>query len=215
MEDLVLSIATPSEFDLELFQLWVAGKSAEEAFAYKLDFYRKMDYHYGLEFRGSKTLTQFDQADCVRFEVIDQYRAFELLEHFLAQPVLLRSQCLVVLRPEYQSYLIDSYWSVDDSFLREVLNKRLARSRKDLEDAAEITDLNLRSVTRQYDNIKRVFNAYEDPINIIENNLYTFCTKNFLLGPQLARKYACIIFLLVTKFNLTSKKRLLNIDSEK
>lgn len=215
MEDIVLSVSTPLELDLELFQSWISGKSVDEALASKLELYRKMDYKYGLEFRGSKTLNQFDQSDCVRLEVVDQYRAFELLEHFLAQPVLLRSQCLIVLRPEYHNFLIDSYWSVDDSFLREVLNKRLARSRKDLEDAAESTNLYLRSVSRQFDNIKRVFNAYEDPINIVENNLYTFCTKNFLMGPQLARKYACVIFLLVTKFNLTTKKRLLNVDCEK
>jgi hypothetical protein len=212
MDDFLLAVSTPSELDLELFLMWVAGKSSDEAYYSKLELYRKSEFNFRLEFRGTREQYKFEQNEFVRHEVVDQYRSFELLEQFLTQPQSLRSQCLVVIKPEYNPYLIDNYWSVDDSFVKEVLNKKLTRSRKDLEDAAETLHLNLRSLTRQYDNIKRVYNAYEDPINSADDNIYAFLVKNYILGPLLARKYACIIFLLVQKFNLTSKKRLLTVE---
>jgi hypothetical protein len=215
MDDVLLSVSSPSDLDLELFQNWVSGKSEQEACKLKLDYYRKKDVKFHLEFRVPREQHFNDQSDFVKLEVDDQYRAFELLEHSLAQPLLLKTQCLIALRPDYQPFLVDSYWSVDDSFVREILNKRFARSRKDLEEAAESNNLNLRSVTRQFDNIKRVFNAFEDPSNVEDDNLYTFLTKKYLLSPLLARKYACIVFLLISKFNLASKKRLLNVECEK
>ena len=214
MEDFTIAVSTPSDFDLELYLLWVAGNSEEDAFRIKIDSFRKSEITYRLEFRGTNQHHN-EQTEFVKLEVCDQFRAFELIEHFLAHPPLLKGQSLVVLRPDYQSFLLDTYWSLDDSFVREVLNKRLARSRKDLEDAANGCNLNLRSVTRQYDNIKRVYNAYEDPNNTVENNIYTFLTKNYLLSPQVSRRYACMLFLLVQKFNLTAKKRLLNVECEK
>jgi len=214
MEDLILAVSTPCDLDLELYLLWVAGNTEDDAFRVKLDSFRKSDINYRLEFRGPNQ-HQNEQSEFVKLEVHDQFRTFELIEHYLAHPPLLKGQIMVIVRPDYQSFLLDTYWSVDDSFVREVLNKRLARSRKDLEDAANSTDLSLRSVTRQYDNIKRVYNAYEDPNNTVENNIYTFMTKNYLLSPQLSRRYACVLFLLVQKFNLTAKKRLLNVECEK
>jgi hypothetical protein len=214
MDDFILAVSTPSEIDLELYALWVAGKSVEEAYYAKLELWRKAEVSFRLEFRGNaREQFKFEQNEFVRNEVIDQYRSFELLEQFLGQPSSLRSQCLVVIKPEFNSYLIDNYWSVDDIFLKELLNKKLTRSRKDLEDASESFHLSIRSLTRQYDNIKRAYNAYEDPSNAAENNIFSFLTRNFLLGPMLARKYACFIFLLVTKFNFTTKKRLLNVES--
>lgn len=216
MDDFLLAVSTPMELDLELFLMWVMGKTEDEAYYAKLDYWRKAEVNFRLEFRGStRDQFKFEQTDFVRHEVVDQYRCFELLEPFLTHPHSLKNQSLVVIRPEYIPYLIDNYWSVDDTFLKELLNKKLTRSRKDLEDAAETFHLNLRSLTRQYDNIKRVHNAYEDPSNAAEINIYTFLTKHFRLGPMLARKYACAIFLLVTKFNITTKKRLLNVECSK
>lgn len=212
----MLAVSTPSEIDLELYSMWVAGKSVDHAHYSKLEIWKKAEISFRLEFRGgSREQFKVDQNDLARNEVVDQYRSFELLEQFLQQPMSLRNQCLVVIKPEFNSYLIDNYWSVDDVFLKELLNKKLTRSRKDLDEAAEMFRLNVRSLSRQYDNIKRLYNAYEDPVNIAENNIYSFITRNFLLGPILARKYACFIFLLVTKFNFTSKKRLLNVESSK
>ena len=215
MDDFLLAISTPSEIDVDLFLMWVAGKTEDEAFYVKINEYRKSETNFRLEFRGGREQHKYEQSDFVKHEVIDQYRAFEMIEQFLFQPLSLSSQCLMVIQPELYSYLIDNYWSVDDCFLKEILNKRLTRSRKDLEDSAESFNLRIRSLTRQYDNIKRMYNAYEDPSNAAEINIYTFLTTHFLLGPHLARKYGCFIFLLVTKFNLTSKKRLLNVECEK
>jgi hypothetical protein len=214
MEDILLCVSSPPDFDLELFSCYTGGKTADEAFQYKLDLYRKSGTSFGLEFRRpNRDSAQFDQSELLRCEVIDQYRSFQIIEHYLSQPNLLKNQSLCIICEEMQPIVIEKYWSLDDIFVREVLNKRLTKSRKDLEDACDSTGLNLRRVTRQFDNIKHICTAFEDASQ--GNNIYTFIIRNFLLSHQLARKYACIVFLVTTKFNLTSKRRILKVSCER
>ena len=98
---------------------------------------------------------------------------------------------------------------------REILfNKRLNKSRKELEDISDATLLNLRRVTRQYDNVKRILNAFEEACTSQWMNAYTFVTKHFKLNDNQARKYACIIFHIISKFNLTTKRRLQRVSNE-
>ena len=68
-------------------------------------------------------------------------------------------------------------------------------------------------MTRQFDNIRRIYLAVEEGPKF-ECNLLSFCAQQYGLALPLARKYACIIFLLYSRFNLTSKKRLQKLSSE-
>lgn len=215
MEDIFLAAASPPELDMDLFLNWVNGITEEESLHLKLDLCKRSGCHIGLEFTRIIESIALDQTDMMKYEIIDQYRIFELLEHFLSQPLLLKSQCVIVVKSDYQPYLVDNYWSLDDKFVCEVLHKKLAKSRKDLEDASDSTGLNLKTVTRQFENIKRILNAFEDSSSTAGSNIYSFIIRNFLLCPALARKYASIVFLLQSRFNLTSKRRLLTVDSEK
>ncbi len=213
MEEILLCVASPPDFDFELFSCFTEGKTADEAFQFKIEQHRKLNTSYGLEFRRpNRDSTFVDQADLLKCDVIDKYRSFQLLEHFLSQPPLLRNQSLCIIPEDIQISVIEKYWSLDDIFVREVLNKRLTKSRKDMEDACETTGLNIRRVTRQFDNIKNICTAFEDASS---NNIYIFIIRNFLLNHQLARKYACIVFLITTKFNLTSKRRIQRISCER
>lgn len=210
--DILVAVSSPPELDFELYINWINGNTIEQAYHKKLLEYKKYKVEFELEFHRINNLCINDTSEFIRYEVIDQYRTFEALQHFLSQPLLLKTQCLIIIKTEYQASLIDYYWHLDDKFVREVLNKRLARSRKDLEDVADTTGLNLHTITRQFDNIKRIFNSYEDSTSPSVNNIYVFITKNYLLSHSLAQKYTCIIFLLISRFNLSSKKRLLHIE---
>ena len=232
MDDILIAVSSPPELDLDLFLLWCEGKTDEQAYKIMIDNNKKKHKKSSLfefEFPRVTYGCNIDDKDLVKYEVYDQFRAFELLEHFLSQPLLLKRQCILIINDDCQSYfIIDHYWHVDNLFIRDVLNKKLQRSRKDLEDVSELTGLNFRSITRQFDNIKRIYNAYEDRGDVnrdcinnnnskstqSNNNLYTFINKNFLLSSSLSTQYACIIFLLISRFNLSSKKRLLSIDSK-
>jgi hypothetical protein len=256
MEDLLLSVSSPPEIDLDTFSYWVEGRTTEECSHYKIEYYRKSGLSFGLEFpfqvsNTSSTLShssmnnstptnQYDgsgggnsnnylsstfsslsssinQNDCIKYEINDQYSLFQLLEHYLCLPHLLSSQTLCILSPnELKTTLIDRYWNLDDIFIREVLSKKLTKNRKDLEDISENTGLNLRRVTRQYENLKRIYSYFEENNHLI-TNLYTFISKQFFLNSNhlLSKKYACIIFLLYHKFNVMGKKRIMKLPIEK
>ena len=146
--------------------------------------------------------------EMIKSAVFDEIRTFEALEHFLLAPTLLRSQTMIQIRSvKMQAFVIEKYWSLDDTVVKELIvgSKRLSRSRKDLDDVAESTGIPLRSVTRQFDNLKRCYTQIED---LEDCNLFEYMSSNILLPTELARKYACILFLLYSKFNLTSKRRI-------
>jgi hypothetical protein len=67
--------------------------------------------------------------------------------------------------------------------------------------------MNLRRVTRQFENIKRIYNAYEDVTPSDWINIYNFVSTHFLLSDEKCRKYSCLVFLLVSKFSLSGKRR--------
>jgi hypothetical protein len=232
MENILLSVSSPPELDIELFTMWTEGCSVEEAEHYKLDQMRKQFHQHqhsslgknennkssmtvlGLEFPRALENYLLDFTGIVQYEMLDQFRSFQTLEHYLMQPHLLRIQSLCIVPHELQSWIIEKYWSLDDFFVREILNKRLVKSRKDLEDIAEGTNLNLRRITRQLDNIKRIFSTFEDSPTVV-GNIYNIIAKSYLLSHSLCKRYACIIFLLYSKFNITSKRRMQKIPCEK
>ena len=61
------------------------------------------------------------------------------------------------------------------------------------------------------DNIKRMYSYLEEDKQF-KGNLIKFVETNFLLSRNLCRRYACLLFFLYSKFNITSKKRLLKLS---
>lgn len=156
---------------------------------------------------------QSQLTDLIRNEIADQCRLFEILEHFFCQPLLLASQVLVQIPIEIQLFSIDTYWSLDDTIIREIIIRKSTKTRKDLDDITEATGFNIRRVTRQVNNITRAFLSIEEGSKI-DCKLQDVCKKKFGLNPILSKKYATILFLLYSKFNLTSKKRMQRIPCE-
>jgi hypothetical protein len=198
MEDILLSVSSPPEMDYEIFMDWINGKSVDDSIERSI---RRNDGNcWGLEFPSHRMkVMAIDHQNMTRLEVLNQFRTFSVLEHYLAFPALLREQTLCTIVPDQQRPLIEMYWSLDDSFVKELLHKRLPKSRKDLEDASEQASLTLRQVTRQFDNIKRVYSCLEETT---EKKSLSFISNNFLLGCRLAKRYLSICFLLFSKFNL-------------
>lgn len=76
------------------------------------------------------------------------------------------------------------YYNLDDIVAREILGKKLSsRYRKDLDEVADRTCVRLKSVRRQFDNVKRIFKCVEEMPGSVTNNIRT----NFLLPEGLAR----------------------------
>ena len=115
---------------------------------------------------------------------------------------------------ELLNWIIEKYYSVNDLVIRELLAKRHVKSRKDLteimdsclEDEAAGTYANvtrsaevyvppitLKSVTRQYDNIRRIQFAYEEHIQQYGSiNLVNFLEIHWLMPSLLAKVCVCI-----------------------
>lgn len=76
------------------------------------------------------------------------------------------------------------YYNLDDTVAREILGKKLSsRYRKDLDEVADRTSVRLKSVRRQFDNVKRIFKCVEELPGNVTNNIRT----SFLLPEELAR----------------------------
>lgn len=209
MEDLLLSVSSPTEIDLEVFLKWIDGLAINEITRSTRQNSNGRSI-IALEFVYKNEENQHDLDSMIFYEVQDQFRLYEVLEHYLMQPSLLRAHAVSVVTSDLQPFIVERYWSVEDPFLRELLFKKLTKSRKDLEDASDSTGMSLRSITRQFDNVKRIYTAYEESSNLMDN-LYQFINNAYLLSPALSKKYACILFLQYCKFNLTTKKRLTKV----
>ena len=93
MEELVICISTPMELDILVFNSWMQGVDVNKV---------KLPQTQGFEFRNR---TSFSATDMARKDIYDQYRTFELLEHYLQNPPLLKEQMLVEFDHQLQVIL--------------------------------------------------------------------------------------------------------------
>ncbi|XP_064600078.1 acidic fibroblast growth factor intracellular-binding protein-like [Liolophura sinensis] len=176
--------------DPDIYQLWINGYSGFEAA--KLQQARGVQQKFGCVF------------DDIVSDTLDYYRLFTSLERLLKTPPKLVDQQVYQLDTATLRLLIQQYYSIDPSVVREILGKKLsARNRKDLDDVNEKTKVPLRSCRRQFDNIKRVFKTVEDMLGSLVQNI----KKHYLVSEQLAKQYAAIVFITNNKFE-TGKKKL-------
>ena len=197
MEELFVCITSPPPFEEEIFSRWVKGEASEQQSC-------MTDSTCLFQFRHPVLPSFIDD-----LSIVEQYRVFDVLEHYMCQPLLLSIQMMIQIPPDVQEFIVRNYWGLNDSVVKEIVYKRLNKSRKDLDDVSELTGLDLKCVTRQFDNLKRIYTFIED--NQWQCNILRSIERNFLLDPLLARKYSCIIFLQFSKFNLTSKKRMVRL----
>jgi len=175
--------------DSEIYQLWVDGNSAREA----------ADI---LQQRG--ILQQCcANMDLLMSDVLDHYRTFHMLERLLHTPLKLTEEWTFQMELNTQKMLIEKYYELDDSVLREILGKKLSsRHRKDLDEVSEKTSVSLISCRRQFDNVRRIHKAVEEMQGHIINNIQ----NNFLLSAELSKKYAAVVFVACNRFETNKRK---------
>jgi hypothetical protein len=155
----------------------------------------------------------------------------------LLRPLLGQSLINMNTDREIVDWLIEKYYCVNELVVRELLGKRHIKNRKDLLDITEscledeallggplaaaelyrhglyVPPITLKSVQRQYDNLRRVQFAYEDHLQSVGNiNLVNFLEIHWLLPSLLAKQYAALVFLLGSKFSLSNKKRMQRVS---
>jgi hypothetical protein len=148
-----------------------------------------------------------------RLYVQDQYRMFDNLEQYLSQPLLFAAQLKGLLQISVADLtkIVELYYSLDDAVVKEVMCKKLC-TRRDLLDISESSDIPMVKVSRQFNNLSRVYDVLDDS-GFINGNLVDFMRRYFILPSNLARRYACILFFVYCKFDVSAKRRVLNIPS--
>jgi hypothetical protein len=86
--------------------------------------------------------------ELLRHDALDQYHTYEILEHYMKHPSLLAQQTMTHIAPPARAYMVERYFALDEAAAREILSRRMGRSRKDLEEVCEASGLPLNAVTR-------------------------------------------------------------------
>ena len=147
----------------------------------------------------------FNKYGPISNKINDMFRMFRVLEPYLQSPKLLHTQTIAEVPPHRHHFLIETYWELHDSVVREILIRKnfVSRSRKDLEEISENTKLPLRNVMRQFHNIKRLHTAVDDEVEE-DFSLYYFVKDKYLLPSDMCWTYACILFIFYSKFNVST-----------
>eukprot|EP00903_Cladosiphon_okamuranus_P011981 g11252.t1 len=141
-------------------------------------------------------------------DTADTYRVFDTMEHFLRQPEHLRGQLQVQLGGTTQAWMVERYHELDESVLREILGKKVtSKTRKDLDDVSELTNVPLRSCHRQYDNIQRLLGNLEDSVALPHLSVAKEVQDKLGLPLWLAARYTAVVFLLHVRFHVQRAKR--------
>ncbi|KAH7491901.1 hypothetical protein KRP22_002617 [Phytophthora ramorum] len=188
-------LTDPIRVNEDVFALWLEGHNAGDALAARL----RLPSAVPMPFLGGDAAAKL--RELLWRDTVDQYRLYDKLEHYLSQPSLFRSQLLFQIPPAQQYYMVERYYSRDADVDRWLLGKKLSgRLEKDLDDVAERSGRTLKSCRRQLENLRRVYAAVED------RNFHGLpcraVSELFLLSEQLASKYACLLFVLHTRFQV-------------
>jgi hypothetical protein len=146
--------------------------------------------------------------------VADQYRTFALLEQAYSDPERLLEGGFPLLALDDPLAHVQDYYALNPDVTRALLGKMLtSRVRAGLDVVADKADIRPKEAWRNFDNLRRVFDALEDaewhvPVcSTIQNR--------FCLPHELAWRYTCILFLFKQRLNLASdvKKTLAAVPS--
>uniref|UniRef100_A0A4W3H2T5 Fibroblast growth factor (acidic) intracellular binding protein b n=1 Tax=Callorhinchus milii TaxID=7868 RepID=A0A4W3H2T5_CALMI len=134
--ELDVFVGNTTLIDEEVYRLWLDGYSVSDAVTIRIQ---------------NGVLEQTDATpDVLESDTMDHYRTFQMLERLLHSPPKLVNQLLLQIPPPMQCVLIESYYTFDEVFVREVLGKKLSKgTKKDLDDVSVKTGVTLKSCRRQ------------------------------------------------------------------
>ena len=212
MEELLDVVVSDSpNFDAVYFGCWLEGKKIDDTVISKINAVRNVAGNSSVNFDMSAAISS-GIYDLLKAEVMDNFRSYEILEKYLNRPVHISTQLMLSIPPHVVSWILEKYYSFDDRVIREILVKRFSKNRKDLDDISVQCNVSLVSVTRQYENLKRMY-ASLDETKQFQCNIQSYVEINFSIPVVLARKYSCLLFLLAGRFSVISKKRFQSLTS--
>jgi len=107
--------------------------------------------------------------------------------------------------------LYSRFYSFDDVVMRELIGRKLtSRARKDLDEVSESTGILRPSCARQFDNLKRIFDAGDEngfQVSAPHTSMTAMLAYEFKIPVALATRYSNILWLLYHRFNVHSSKR--------
>ena len=211
VEELLDVVVSDSpDFDAVYFGCWVEGKRVDDTVISKINAVRNVAGSTAVNLDMSSAI-QSGIYDLLKAEVMDYFRSYEILEKYLKRPVHISTHLSIPIPPHVVGWILEKYYSFDDRVVREILVKRFSKNRKDLDDISDQCNVSLVSVTRQYENLKRMY-AYVEDSKQFQCNILSHIEANFSLPVVLARKYSCLLFLMAGRFSAISKKRFQNIS---
>lgn len=99
MEEFILCLTTPMDLDEFLFHAWTQGFTKDQAISNRS---KDSFGSFAFQFRHQNEKVKIPES-FIRKEIYDQYRTFELLEHYLQYPTLLGEQQLVEIELHTQA----------------------------------------------------------------------------------------------------------------
>jgi len=207
-------VGDPPVFDQTVFDLWLSNLSIEKATSVRL------------RDRSALVAPMENQETLLLDDTWDQYRTYNLLQHYLSCPMLFLESSPIPLAPDIRSTMIALYYDVDLLVARHILGKKLDQ-RRDYEDLVEATGYTVGYCRRHYENFRRV---YKQVVAVLKSGksgesgskqksgecgstltLKHVIQTHFKLAPCLAKKYSVIVFLCKHRFE-TLKKKLLALE---
>jgi hypothetical protein len=174
--------------DFDIYAYWINGYTAQEC----KDQIIKRD-----------PTARETKESIVENDILNSYCVFNQLEPYLDSPPRLHEQQLFQISHEDTQRLTTNYYQYDARVMRELLGYKLTqRQRKDLDDLSEKTGYRVKSVRRQFDNLRRITRNIEDLKGTLHNNVI----ENFCLPNKMAEQYACLLFIASNQFEISKKK---------
>ena len=194
-------VLLPPVIDVQSFSLWLSGLSPQVAAERII----KIDFEDQFHSVDSETTQLYKE------ETVDRFRNYTLLENSLKTPRLLRRNRYLPSSTFFEAQKIDlvsKYYSFDPAFSVIFLGRKLTNKfQKDLDDVRDEVGVPLRSVRRQFGNLRRIFDFYDDVGDSVMVTTQTLLEIEFLLPEHLSRAYSCALFLLVHRFQLQISKK--------
>ena len=194
-------VLLPPVIDVQSFSLWLSGLSPQVAAERII----KIDFEDQFHSVDSETTQLYKE------ETVDRFRNYTLLENSLKTPRLLRRNRYLPSSTFFEAQKIDlvsKYYSFDSRVFRHFLGRKLTNKfQKDLDDVRDEVGVPLRSVRRQFGNLRRIFDFYDDVGDSVMVTTQTLLEIEFLLPEHLSRAYSCALFLLVHRFQLQISKK--------
>ena len=187
MEEWSITCNTDIDVDFPVFDLWLQCKDENGV--------------YDQIFGNKLKLKSSDPIICSHIH--DQFSLFGFLKHYFEHPwnfKVLRYQ----LDNPTRNRLINSYYSFNYAFARDLLNHRISsKLRKDVDEFADRFRLPELVCLRYFDNFRLVLNKLED---YDKSNIVDHIKNTFMMSDELAKSYGTIVFLQTFKIDVSRKK---------